>query len=121
MKYCVLLVWNKNFSNKNVGLMPFIQNLLIKRKNCLLRLSCFIDVKSSRTFLCSFFSISHCVKSVHIRCFSCPYFLTFGLDIERYFVSRRIRFECGKMRTRKILNTYTFHAVSSMVIFSRYI
>ena len=53
----------------------------------------------------------HCVKSVLIRSFSGPYFLAFGLNTERYSVSLHIQSECGKIRTRKIPNTDTFHAV----------
>ena len=43
----------------------------------------------------------HCVKCVQIRRFSGPYFPAFGLNTERYFVSLRIQFECGKILTRK--------------------
>ena len=47
----------------------------------------------------------HCVKSVRIR--SPP----FGLNTERYGVSLRIQYKCGKIRTRKTPNTDTekFH------------
>ena len=48
----------------------------------------------------------HCVKSVHIRSFSCPYFPAFGLNI-------RIQSECGKVRSRKTPNTDTSYAVLS--------
>ena len=51
------------------------------------------------------------VKSVRFRSFSCPYFLAFGLNTERYGVSLRFQSECWKIRTRKIPNTDTFHAV----------
>ena len=44
----------------------------------------------------------HCVKSVCMRSNSGSYFPAFGLDTERYGVSLRIQFECGKMRTRII-------------------
>ena len=38
----------------------------------------------------SFFKIEmHCVKSVHIRIFSGPYFPAFELNTERYRVSRK--------------------------------
>ena len=57
-------------------------------------------------------SRSHCVKSVRIRRLSDPYFPAFGLNMERYSVSLRIQFECGKIRTRKTPNMDTFHAVS---------
>ena len=53
----------------------------------------------------------YCVKSVRIRSFSGPYFLAFGLNTERYWVSLRILSKCGKIRTRKTTNTGTFHAV----------
>ena len=53
----------------------------------------------------------YCVKSVRIRSFSGPYFLAFGLNTERYWVSLRILSECGKIRARKTTNTGTFHAV----------
>ena len=53
----------------------------------------------------------HCVKGVRIRSFSSPYFPAFGLNTDRYGVSLRIQSECGKIRTRKTLNTDTFHAV----------
>ena len=33
--------------------------------------------------------------------FSGPHFTAFGLNMERYEVSRRIQFKCGKIRTRK--------------------
>ena len=53
----------------------------------------------------------HCVKSVRIWSFSGPYFLAFRLNTERYRVSVRIQFECGKIWTRKTPKTDTFHAV----------
>ena len=56
--------------------------------------------------------ISNCVKSVRVRSFSGPYFPAFGLNTERYSVSFRTQSECDKIRTRKTLNTDTFHAVS---------
>ena len=45
----------------------------------------------------------HCVKSVHIRSYSGPYFSA--------FVSLFIQSECGKMWTRITPNTDTFHVV----------
>ena len=41
------------------------------------------------------------MKSVQIRCFSGPYFLVFGLNIEIYSVNLRIQSEYRKIRTRK--------------------
>ena len=52
------------------------------------------------------------VKSVCIRSYSDPYFPACGLNTERYGVSFRIQFECGKTGTRITPNTDTFHAVS---------
>ena len=56
-----------------------------------------------------------CVKSVRIRSYSGPYFPAFGLKMERYGVSRRSQFECGKIRTRITPNTDTLHAVIDSV------
>ena len=61
------------------------------------------------------FLVLHCVKSVRIRNYSGPHFPAFGLNTERYGVSLRIQSECGKMRTRITLHTYTFHAVLFIV------
>ena len=55
--------------------------------------------------------ISQCVKSVCIWSFSGPYFLAFGLNTERYFVSLRIQSECGKIRTKQTPNTDSFNVV----------
>ena len=49
-----------------------------------------------------------CLKSVRIRRFSGPHFLTFGLNTETYRVSLCIQSECGKMRTEKTPNTNFF-------------
>ena len=53
----------------------------------------------------------HCVKSVRIWRYSGAYFSAFGLNTERYPVSLRIHFECGKIRTRITSNTDTFCVV----------
>ena len=61
-----------------------------------------------------------CVKSVRIRSYSGPYFLSFGLNTERYSVrdgvSLRIQFKYGKIRTRITPNTSTLSTVSKMRI-----
>ena len=54
----------------------------------------------------------YCIKSIHIQNFSGPYFLAFGPNTDTYPVNLRIQSECGKIRTRKTLNTDTFDAVS---------
>ena len=54
---------------------------------------------------------TQCVKGVHIRSYSGPYFPAFGLITESYGVSLRIQSECGKMRTRITPNMYTFYAL----------
>ena len=52
------------------------------------------------------------------RVFSDPYFHAFGLNMERYEVSLRIQFECGKIRTRKnsVFGHFS-HSVSYVVDF----
>ena len=45
--------------------------------------------------------------------FSGPYFPTFGLNIEKYGVSLRLQFECGKTRTRK---NFAFGHISCSVV-----
>ena len=47
----------------------------------------------------------NCVKSVRTRSYSGLHFPAFGLNAERYSVSLRIQFECGKMQTRITPNT----------------
>ena len=44
--------------------------------------------------------------------FSGPYFPAFGLNTEKYSVSLRIQFECGKIRTRKNSVFGHFHTVN---------
>ena len=47
--------------------------------------------------------------------FSGPYFLVFGLNTERYPVSLRIQFKCGKIRTRKnYVSGHFSHSVSDI-------
>ena len=55
--------------------------------------------------------VYYCVNSVRIWSFSCQYFPSFGLNLERYKVSLRIQFECGKIRTRKAWKMDIFHSV----------
>ena len=83
---------------------PYVTDSLLSR----------LDVRISALILLislALLSNFHCVKIVRIRSYSGPHFLTFGLNTERYGVSRRMQFKCGKMRTRITPNTYTFHAV----------
>ena len=51
------------------------------------------------------------MKSVHIWSYSGPYFITFGLNTERYSISLYIQSESNKIRTRITPNTDTFYAV----------
>ena len=60
--------------------------------------------------------LHHCVKSVCIGIYSGPYFPAFGLNTDRYSVSRRIQSECGKIRTRINPNMDTFYAVSLLLL-----
>ena len=59
--------------------------------------------------ICSKIKRKHCVKSVHVRSYSGPYYLAFGLNAERYSISLPNQSECGKIRTRITPNTDTFH------------
>ena len=56
---------------------------------------------------------SHCERLLGvIRSYSGPYFPTFGLNTERYYiVSLRMHSECGEIRTTITPNTDTFYAV----------
>ena len=56
----------------------------------------------------------HCVKSVCIASFFGPYFPAFGLNTERQGVFLRIQSKRGKIRTRIILNTDSFHAMQKV-------
>ena len=51
----------------------------------------------------------HCVKSVRIWNYSSPYYPEFGLNMERYSISRCIELECRKIRTRITPYMDTFH------------
>ena len=53
----------------------------------------------------------HCAKNARSRSFSGPYFPTFGLNTEIRRVNLRFSSKCGKIRSRKTLNTDTLHAV----------
>ena len=53
----------------------------------------------------------YCLKIVHVRSFSGPYFPAFGLSMEIYGVSLWSQSDCEKMRTRKTPNTYTSNVV----------
>ena len=59
----------------------------------------------------------YCVKSVHIRSYSCPYFPAFVLNTVIHGISVRIQSECGKIGTRITPNTDTFYAVFSFCFF----
>ena len=62
-------------------------------------------------------SITSCMKCVRIWSYSGPHFPAFGLNTERYFISLRIQFECGKMLARTTWNTDTFYAVHKFTNF----
>ena len=55
-------------------------------------------------------ALHDCIKIVRIRSFPGPYFPAFGLNTEIYSIILRIQTDCGKMQTRKTLNTDTFYA-----------
>ena len=58
------------------------------------------------------YCLKHCVKSVHIRSFSGPYFPAFGLNWrDTEYLSVLVQ-NAGKYRLEKLrINTDTFHAV----------
>ena len=58
----------------------------------------------------------YCVRSIHIRSSSGPYFSAFRVNTEKNSVPLRIQSECEKIRTRKTPNTDTFHAVKCFYI-----
>ena len=57
-----------------------------------------------------------CVKRVHIRSYSAPYFPEFGLTTEGYGVYLRVQSESGKIRTRITPNTDTFYKVELPIL-----
>ena len=86
----------------------------------------------SQSFCLKWLNISwmHCcvVKSVCIRSFFGPHFPAFRANTERYGVSLRIQYKCGKIQTRKTPNTDIFDAVQDswknllqVVIFSNFV
>ena len=54
-----------------------------------------------------------CLKNIRFRSFSGPYFPAFRLNTERHCIQS----DCGKIWTRKSLNTANFHAVDFAPIF----
>ena len=56
-------------------------------------------------------------ESVRIQGYSGPYFPAFGLKTERCGLFLRIQSKCGKIWTRIIPNTDTFHAVYHCIYF----
>ena len=63
----------------------------------------------------TFFLSIYAQRSLRIQRFSGQYFPAFGLNTDRYSVSLRIQFKCGKTRTRKPPNIDTFHAVTILL------
>ena len=60
---------------------------------------------------------SDCAKSVHIQSYSVPHFPIFGLNTERYRISLRIQYECGKIRSRITPNTANFQALTIFTLY----
>ena len=56
---------------------------------------------------------------ISIQSYLSLYFLSFGLNTERYAVSLPIQSKCGKIRTTKAPNTDTFCAVEKRVMYSK--
>ena len=75
---------------------------------------------TSTTEIRRFPNAVNCLRKVCIRNYSSPYFPAFGLNKERYGVSFRIQFSCGKIRTKITPNTTTFYAVVFFRIRTKY-
>ena len=60
--------------------------------------------------------MTHCVKSVEIQSFSCPYFPAFGLNTEICRVNIRIQSKCRKIQARKTPYFDTFYAVTFLLV-----
>ena len=73
-----------------------------------------LSVSRNVEHLDDYFRYKHCIKCVRIGRYSGPFFPQFGLNAERCGVSLRIQSECGKVRTRKAPNMYTFHAITKV-------
>ena len=67
----------------------------------------------------AYLKISLCEKCQNTEFFSGLYFPTFELNTERYSVSLRIEFECGKIRTEK--NSVVGHFSHSVYVKIRFI
>ena len=63
-------------------------------------------------FTASYTSIikSALCEKCRFRSFSGPYFPAFGLNTEKYSLSRCVQYECGKIQTRKAPNTDTLRS-----------
>ena len=98
----------------NITYSFLFQNRQLEEERC----GSFMVKNSFRclTGFCIHLCLSPFVESVRIRRFSGPYFPVFGLNTDIYGVSFRILSKCGKIRTRKTLNTDNFHVVSTNII-----
>ena len=103
---------NHPFGSTGFYLRAKLQKIIRKWKNNLFFIFqvIFLEVYIFKDV--TFFSrLVHCVKSARIRSFSAPYFPVSRLNTEKYSISLRNQSEWGKIRTRKTLNTDTFHEV----------
>ena len=73
-----------------------------------------LSVSRNVEHLDDYFRYKHCIKCVRIGRYSGAFFPQFGLNAERCGVSLRIQSECGKVRTRKTPNMYTFQAMKKV-------
>ena len=97
----------EHIAYENVEQQRFLKDSYITHKRLLQNSKQYFD---PRNYMCHLQYVKY-LQYVRIQSFSGPYFPAFGLNTERYSVSLRIQSECGKIRTRKTLNTETFHAV----------
>ena len=105
------------FTNRAIQVYSFLSTLLSIFHKDFFFVSSFLLVVL--VFLLGFLFLFgfHCAKDVPIRSYSGPYIPAFALNTERYrVVSLRIQSECGKIQTRVVPNTDTFHEVFSVQI-----
>ena len=86
-----------NFPQFLADLVTFIKEILNEKLHLLCSGSQIAHRTLTRSRCCP--SMYNFVKSVRIRSFSYPHFPAFGLNMDRYFVSLRFLYECGKMQT----------------------
>ena len=107
-----------SYRNQSIDLLWFLYDLCDERNKALSNIydatfcenTSIVDVLQDPKYV----FVTRCVKSIRIRGFSCPYFSTFRLNMEIYFVNIRIQSEWEKTQTRKNATTDKFYAVKDI-------